>query len=155
MSDLIIGFFILAGFVVAILLLRYILSTLKKLKHLELAQTQAVLKHEQALDDARLNASDSIKVLAQCMLDEQIELSEGCIRIKVLLDHVAPEFHEDPYFRIFSKIYASTRHMPTHQARKDTDKKIVMKYDLERLALEDEHKEEILAASRQLLSRLT
>lgn len=108
-----------------------------------------------ANEDMRLNATQSIKVIAQCMLDEQVELSEGCIRIKVLLDHVAPELHEDPYFKIFALVYDATRHMPTHEARKETDRKTIMKLDLERMKMEAKHKDEIMSATRQLLSRLT
>lgn len=155
MSELVIGLLSAVGIIVSLLLLRYILKTLKKMKALN-EQEQVLTKQiHQAQEDMRLSASQSIKVLAQCMIDEQVELSEGCIRIKVLLDHIAPEFHDDPYFKIFAQIYDATRHMPTHEARKATDKKTIMKLDLERLKLEAEHKEEILSASRQLLSRLT
>jgi len=155
MSELFIGLLSVAGIIVSLLLLRYILKTLKKMKTLN-EQEQVLTKQiHQAHEDMRLNATQSIKVIAQCMMDDQVELSEGCIRIKVLLDHVAPEFHKDPYFSIFAKMYDSTRHMPTHEARKAADKKTIMKLDLERMKLEAQHKDEILSATRQLLSRLT
>ena len=155
MSELLIGILSLTGIVISLFLLKYILSTLKKMKSMQAIQQAQQAQAEQQLEDTRLSATQSIKVIAQCMLDEQIELSEGCIRIKVLLDHVAPEFHKDPYFKIFTQVYEATQHMPTHEARKEADKKLIMKLDLERLTLEDEHKEAILSASRQLLSRLT
>jgi exopolyphosphatase/pppGpp-phosphohydrolase len=155
MSELVAGILSLAGIIISLFLLNYILRTSKKMKSLNAQEKQLTEQIDKVHEDTRLNATQSIKIIAQCMLDEQMELSEGCIRIKVLLDHVAPEFHEDPYFKIFSQVYDATQHMPTHEARKAADKKLIMKLDLERLNLEDEHKEAILSASRQLLSRLT
>lgn len=154
MSELLIGTLTLAGLIISLFLLKYIFSTLKKMKSLEVIQQAQQTQADKKLVDTRLSATQSIKVIAQCMLDEQIELSEGCIRIKVLLDHVAPEFHDDPYFKIFAQIYDATRHMPTHEARKEADKKLIMRLDLERMTLEQDNEEAILSASRQLLSRL-
>ena len=155
MSELLIGILSLTGIVISLFLLKYILSTLKKMKSMQAIQQTQETQAEQQFEDTRLSATQSIKVIAQCMLDEQIELSEGCIRIKVLLDHVAPEFHDDPYFKVFAQVYEATRHMPTHEARKQADKKLIMRLDLERMTLEEDNEEAILSASRQLLSRLT
>ncbi|WP_156506094.1 DUF2489 domain-containing protein, partial [Oleiphilus sp. HI0117] len=92
-----------------------------------------------------------IKVIAQCMLDEQVELSEGCIRIKVLLDHLAPNLHEDERFSVFIKMYDALEHMPTHEARKQTDKRVIFKLDQERFKLEEDNQHAILSASKALL----
>jgi hypothetical protein len=70
-----------------------------------------------------------------------------------MLDHVAPELHDHPTFSIFSKMYAATEHMPTHEARKQADKKLIRKLDLERLALEADNKQEIIQASNELLQK--
>ena len=85
------------------------------------------------------------------MLDEQVELSEGCIRLKVLLDHVAPNLHEDARFSIFNTMYESLKHMPTHEARKQTDKKTIFKLDQERFKLEEDNQETIKTASKEIL----
>lgn len=93
---------------------------------------------------------DSIKLIALAMIEEQVETSEGCIRIKVLLDHVAPELHDQSPFDIFSVMYNATEHMPTHDARKKADKALIRKLDIERLSLEDTHKDAIMEASRAI-----
>jgi hypothetical protein len=154
MSELLAGLLSVTGIIVSIFLLKYIVSTSKKMKSLNEQEKKLTAQIDKAHEERRLNATQSIKIIAQCMLDEQMELSEGCIRIKVLLDHVAPEFHQDPYFKVFSIIYDATRHMPTHEARKAAEKKLIMKLDLERLTLEADHKDEIVSATRMLLSRL-
>jgi len=137
---------------IAIFLLIFNLQAWKKIKALKHSNHELENKQTQALNDSQLKAHESIRVIAQCMIDEQVDLSEGSIRIKVLLDHVAPELHEHPTFSIFSKIYAATEHMPTHEARKQADKKLIRKLDKERVKLEADNKEEILTASKELLS---
>ncbi len=99
----------------------------------------------------RDRAIESIQVLARAMLAGQVELSEGCIRVKVLLDSVAPELHDDERFSIFNHLYSQTQHMPTHQARKEVDKRFLFKLDKQRWQLENDHKVEILTASKALL----
>jgi hypothetical protein len=153
MSDSLIYILIVTGLLLSAGLSYYCLALWRKLRSArspEFSRQEAYHSRQQH----KLSAIQSIKIIAQCMLDDQVDLTEGCIRIKVMLDHVAPEFHQDPYFKIFSEMYAATQHMPTHQARKTTDKKQILKLDMERLDIEDANREAILAASRQLLSRL-
>jgi hypothetical protein len=135
------------GIVVSVFLGRFSLNTWKKIKTIEAAKEA----HEKEVKEKKDNAINSIKVIAQCMIDKQVELSEGCIRVKVLLDHVAPELHEDEKFSVFTKMYNATEHMPTHEARKKTDKRIIFKLDQERFKLEEDNEDEILRASKAIL----
>tara|TARA_R110001599_G_C12098633_1_gene646828 strand:+ start:322 stop:789 length:468 start_codon:yes stop_codon:yes gene_type:complete len=136
---------------IAFFLLFYILKLWRKVKQLEAAKAEIENKQTKSLNDFKLEAGESIKVIAQCMIDEQVDLSEGSIRIKVLLDHIAPELHENSTFSIFSKMYAATEHMPTHEARKQADKELIRKLDKERHILEKENKTDILNAAKALL----
>lgn len=137
----------------ALFLLFYILKLWHKIKALEATKAQIENKQASSLNDFKLEAGESIKVIAQCIIDEQVDLSEGSIRIKVLLDHIAPELHEDARFNIFSKMYTATEHMPTHEARKQADKKLIKELDKERFKLEKENKDLILEASKELLKQ--
>ena len=103
------------------------------------------------VEQQRQMTIESIQVLARTMLAGQVELSEGCIRIKVLLDAVAPELHQDQSFAIFNKLYTDIEHMPTHEARKAVDKRFLFKLDKQRWQLENNYKVEILAASKKIL----
>ncbi len=97
---------------------------------------------------------ESIRILALCILEEQVELSEGCIRIKVLLDHLAPELHQEPELQIFSQIHEALAHMPTHEARASTNKRFIFKLDQQRFRLERENKSAILAGAKALRARI-
>ncbi|KZY82260.1 hypothetical protein A3741_32365, partial [Oleiphilus sp. HI0069] len=131
MSENFIWLAIVVGSLVSIFLFRFSFKTWNKIQRIEDAK-KAYLEEVAEKKDKALN---SIKVIAQCMLDEQVELSEGCIRIKVLLDHLAPNLHEDERFSVFIKMYDALEHMPTHEARKQTDKRVIFKLDQERFKL--------------------
>tara|TARA_R110001592_G_scaffold25598_1_gene97100 strand:- start:11727 stop:12197 length:471 start_codon:yes stop_codon:yes gene_type:complete len=138
---------------IGIFLLIFNLKSWKKIKQLKAVNTDIEYQQKQSLNESHLKAHQSIKVIAKCIIDEQVDLSEGSIRIKVLLDYVAPELHDQPTFSIFSKMYAATEHMPTHEARQQADKTLIRKLDKERFKLEADNKEEILMASKELLQK--
>ncbi len=122
----------------------------KQWRQLQRTKRLEALQREK-LATSRVGAADSIKVLARCILAEQVELSEACIRIKVLLDVLDPSMHEQAGLNIFNRIYEATAHMPTHQARKKVDKRFLWKLDKQRWSLEKEHQQEILEGAERLL----
>ena len=95
----------------------------------------------------RQDMIDSIRVIAMAVEEDQVEYSEACLRIKGLLDHVEPQLMEKPPFRVFMEVYEQLRHMPTHQARQDTEARFVDKMDKERFAVEKRHADEIRRAA--------
>ena len=112
------------------------------------------LQQEKQKAEKRDYLLESIKVITTAMLEEQVELSEGCIRIKVLIDHLDASLHEQESFKIFEKMYRETEHMPTHEARKQTDKNFIHKLDQQRYALEKKYRDEIHQAAKLLLNTL-
>lgn len=113
-----------------------------------LRQGKVVASRAKAFQDQRRDSMiESIQVLAMAVEQDQIEYSEACLRIKGLLDHVAPELLEQTPYRIFQEMYDRIQHMPTHQARQDTDSKFVQKMDKERFGLEQKHADSIRRAA--------
>jgi hypothetical protein len=98
-------------------------------------------------DERRASMVESIRVLAMAVEQDQIEYSEACLRIKGLLDHLAPELLKQTPYRVFQEMHENMEHMPTHQARQDTDTKFVEKMDKERFALEQKHADAIRRAA--------
>lgn len=152
MSQSILWVAIIISTVFACFLLTYSIKMWRKINMLKQTQTQIHDAQIQKSHTTQLKAIDSVKLIAQFMMDEQVELSEGCIRIKILLDHINPDLHEHPDFHIFSTIYTATEHMPTHEARKKADKKLIRKLDKERLQLEADYRDKILLAAQKLVS---
>jgi len=95
----------------------------------------------------RQDMIDSIRVIAMAIEENQVEYSEACLRIKGLLDHVEPALMEKAPYRVFMEVYEQLRHMPTHQARQDTEARFVEKMDKERFSVEKRHADEIRRAA--------
>ncbi|QOC23685.1 DUF2489 domain-containing protein [Wenzhouxiangella sp. AB-CW3] len=97
---------------------------------------------------------ESIKLISMAMQQEQCELSEGSIRLTVLLDHLVLPDNPD-----FSKRYPAIhdmheriKHMPTHDARKAFPPQIIEQMDEEREGYEVEMEDDIQADVRHLLN---
>lgn len=134
---------IVAGLVVIVLLILFISRQTKVLKR----DKTTASRTKAFQDDRRASMVESIRVLAMAVEQDQIEYSEACLRIKGLLDHVAPELLKQTPYRIFQEMHENMEHMPTHQARQDTDSRFVEKMDKERYALEQQHADAIRRAA--------
>ena len=134
---------IVVGVVVIAGLTFFILRQWRRLR-----QHRRAVERTRALQSERRDSMiESIRILAMTLEQEQVEPSEGCIRIKGLLDHVEPELLEYSPYDIFQTMYEKTEHMPTHEARKQADPKLIRRLDEERFALEAHHAEAIREAA--------
>lgn len=141
---IVIGLVVIAGL---LLLIRHQLRTQRAARE---AHAQLLSDYQAKAQEQRDYLVDSIRVIALAMQDEQCELAEGCIRLKMLLDHLAPYLHEHEDFSIINQMYEATKHMPILEEWKKL--KIKRRFELtqEREALEAEHKLAILEAARKL-----
>ena len=113
-----------------------------------LRQFRKAQEHTRQLQQQRRDSMiESIRILAMTLEQEQVEPSEGCIRIKGLLDHVAPELLAQKPYNVFQILYEKTEHMPTHEARRQADPKLINRLDEERFALEAEYADNIQEAA--------
>lgn len=90
---------------------------------------------------------ESIRIIAMAVEEDQVEHSEACLRLKGLLDYVAPDLLDKSPYRVFQEVHEKIQHMPTHRARQSTDTKFVQKMDKERLAVEELHSDEVRRAA--------
>ncbi|MGM0951755.1 MAG: DUF2489 domain-containing protein [Pseudomonadota bacterium] len=135
--------FIVIALVVIGLLLAYIWRQSKALSEQRLRDR----KTEEFQAKRRDEMVESIRMIAMAIEANQVEYSEGCLRLKGLLEHVAPELLEKPPFQVFQEVHDKISHMPTHRARKMTDSQTLEKMDQERLAVEQEHADDIRQAA--------
>lgn len=87
----------------------------------------------------------SIDVIGKAMQEQQCELSEGALRICVLLDHLPADKRHNPaeYYPGLWQMYQTVKDMPTHKARKQQDKRLTHEQDKTRLQAEHDLKEQI------------
>ncbi|ARU55446.1 MAG: DUF2489 domain-containing protein [Pseudomonadales bacterium] len=140
----------LLGILLSIVLALTIRQQYRKIRQVQAQQAQVLEKHIQQKSETW----QSIQIIARCIDAQQVDLAEGCIRIKVLLDAVQPDLHQDARFEIFNQVYELTEHMPTHGARNEMDKRFRWKLDKQRYAIEHEHQEAIETAARALLEHI-
>ncbi|MCQ4240481.1 DUF2489 domain-containing protein [Stutzerimonas stutzeri] len=114
-----------------------------------------VWRHEQqqAAQQARQHAelAADLRILASSLLDEQLPLIEGAIRIKVLLDNYDANLSQDPHCEVFQALYEATAQVPTHAAWKALDKAERRRHEAHFSALELQHKAAARRSARWLL----
>ncbi len=111
---------------------------------------QAVQQAEaQARQHADLAAD--LRILASSLLDEQLPLIEGAIRIKVLLDNYDTNLSQDPRCEVFQTLYDATAQIPTHAAWKALEKTERRRHEAQFSALELQYKAAARCSARWLL----
>ncbi len=108
-------------------------------------------KREQEKQQAATNLLENLSVLARAVMDEQVNLTEGSLRIRVLLD-----LYDDGRYvlqedlQIFDQVHQRAKHLATHKAREELAPKERQQQDEERLALEQELEAKIKAGAQAL-----
>lgn len=126
---------ILAGLAISAGLAWYIARHFKTHRKQREAQHKRDIRNEQR----RQQAIQSVRVLAMSIEQDQVELSEGAIRIHGLLQVLAPELLERQPYVVFRTMAEETAHMPTHERRQETDRRFIRRLDQQRMALEKKH----------------
>ncbi len=92
----------------------------------------------------------SIRVIANAMGEGQCEFTEGCIRLKHLIDQIHPQLLKQDEYAIIAFINSKTEHMPIKQDWKRLDKKVQAKLTQERYTLESKYRRDIEEALKAL-----
>ncbi len=95
-----------------------------------------------------------LKILCGSLLDEQMPWIEGCIRLKVILEHYNFELSHDEAYSVFQEVFFATEHIPTHEAWKALDKAERRKHEETFAVLEEQYRTRSFTAARQLLIQL-
>ncbi|NIC04091.1 DUF2489 domain-containing protein [Billgrantia bachuensis] len=107
---------------------------------------------EEELRRAHENCLSNLEIVASSLLQEQVDITEGAWRCKLLLDILDPSLIERPGFQAFGEVYSRTQHLHTHSARKQLTPRERMREDRERLEVEAEWRQPVLAAAEELLA---
>ncbi|MBD3894287.1 DUF2489 domain-containing protein [Halomonas sp. ML-15] len=99
---------------------------------------------------AHQNCLDSLGAIAAAMRAEQMDLVEGALRCKVLLEIIDPALVEREAFRVFGTVHAETQHLRTHSSRKELTPRQRMDEDRQRLAVEDAYRPALLDAAQAI-----
>lgn len=114
-------------------------------------EQQRLLAKEREAQRQRLN--HSIQIIARALLEEQVSLTEGAIRIKMLMEALEVTEVEREEFTAFYQLADATAHIPILQDWKKLSPKEQRRYTFERLRLEADHKDFVLAAAERIQGR--
>lgn len=116
-----------------------------------------VQAREKALDDvvqqARVKTLENVHIVAQALLEGQVDVMEASLRIRTLIDIIEPDWFELEPMRGFAEITRRGAHLATHQARNELPKQERMKQDMERISLEGEYHDAAMEGARWLLTQ--
>lgn len=125
-------FFVIALFLVTVLTL-YAIRLLKQLK----VQKELITK---AKNERAIRLKESINIIARAMQSGECNLSEGVIRLTMLLRPLGKNLSTYP---AMVNLYEVVRDMPTHDDRKLLEKRERMRLDLERESAEVQFEKDI------------
>jgi len=145
-------FFIIIGLIVIAGLLAFIIKHLAEQKLLKLEQEAAAVKAREDAQQHRQYLIDSIRILSKGMEKGELRLSEGCIRLKVLLDNLVPHLLADAKFMVFNYVYNETAHIPRLKEWKALTSDQRREYEVTLERLETEYKGDIHQALTELKS---
>ena len=123
------------------------LEVLKKQKHdLEKDQAERKLAQEN-LDNRNNGIITDIRFIAQSLITQQCEITEGVLRIHHLADALDTDIMKQDQFAAIHRHFNDCKDMAIKEAYKNLPKKERFQQDMKRLRLEEENKDRILEES--------
>lgn len=132
----------------------YLGQLLFQLRAQQQRQQQALRDHQQKQAEHQQYLLDSILLIGKATLEQQCELSEAALRIWVLLENLQPDLAQACRWPGLFAMYDCVKAMPTHEARKELDKKELRRQDHLRQQTEIQFKDAIETDIRGLLDLL-
>jgi|SRR5690554_4993004 len=111
-------------------------------------------QRRQRLAAQKQQLHDDLVILSDSFLTEQMPWAEGCIRIKVLLDHYDAELGMQPDYQVLHSVYTATEHIPSHDAWRNLSNAEKQPYQRLLAELELQHKQASVQAVKKLLGIL-
>lgn len=115
------------------------------------ARRQAMLANqarEKKQREARHSIMENLLILARTLEDRQVNLTEGCLRVRVFLDLLDEGTHvqrED--FAVFDQVHQKARHLATHAEREALPLDEREQQDQQRRALEEQYEAQVHQAA--------
>lgn len=118
------------------------------------------LRRARTLESSKVSAmkqnelKTGVHTLCLCLVQGQVDLSEGCLRVKLHLDHLltTPELRQE--FQVFYDMYNEISVFDTHQKRNELSKQERFSQDKKRFEIEDRYREEVIKGAEKLLKFL-
>ncbi|WP_185230746.1 DUF2489 domain-containing protein [Teredinibacter franksiae] len=121
------------------------------LRNVQRDKQRAVQKKELRVD--REKNLNSIEVLLRATLEDQVTLTEACIRTCVLMESLQLPDDEKQRYASFYKLAQATSHIPILAEWKALPTKKKLNFDRERLEQERQYRDFIVSSAKTYLER--
>lgn len=123
-------------------------------KSLKDKQDRQLEKQKILLAKGQAELKSSVRTLCLCLVQKQVDLSEGCWRVKLHLDHLYPQKEDREDFLVFYQMFDEISHFATHEKRNDLSNQERFNQDKQRFEIEGRYQDQIEAAAKKLLTVL-
>lgn len=114
----------------------------------EVGRREAFRLEEIAL--ANQNCVDSLDAISRAMIERQVDLVEGALRCKVLLDIIDNRLIEREAWQVFLRVQREAASLHTHQARRELSPRERHREDRQRAAIARAHEQSLHHAATEL-----
>jgi len=153
MNNTLIYTLIAAGLVAIAVLTAVIIKQLQREKVRKAQQAAQEAQWLQQFEAHQDYLSESIRLVAGAILhDEKMTATEGCIRLKVLLENYRPQLLQEEALRVIGEVHDQTSHIPIKDEWQALPKKLKREYQAEMEQLENRHLDAIQNAAKALSS---
>lgn len=121
-----------------------------QVKQLNQHQQQQREQLEQERRVQREKTVKSLKLISNAILEDQLTLTEGALRIRAMLLSLNVDDSVLESFSAFFLLAEATQHIPILEEWKKLDRKQQFKFDRQREKLESDHREFVLDAAKRL-----
>lgn len=144
---------ILVGLLVIIGLAAYAIYLQILLRHQKAERQTQAEQLAANLEERRKHHRNSIRVLASAIDAEQVTLTEGAIRISMLVSQLNLGEQERADFQVFFQLTEATAHIPILDAWKKLNTRDKLRFDREREEIEEKYREFVVDAARKVLHK--
>lgn len=144
--------FVLLGALIILVLAIIAYRLLCRVKALEDKQQAERQQQAQEVAKHRTYLKNSIRILSQGVVDDQLSLTEAAIRISVLLDNLPVSDDDKESYSAFYQLAEATSHIPILEAWKNLPAKEKFTFDQQRLAAEEKYGDFVVDAAKRLMN---
>jgi hypothetical protein len=126
----------------------------RQVKKAEAIREKQEAEAEEKQQGSRSSMNKSIQILAQSVGTDQISKTEAAIRIGALLEFLGVEESVKEEYSAFFQLAEATAHIPILEKWKALSTKEKLKYDNERLALEDKYGDFVVDAAKRIVGKV-
>jgi hypothetical protein len=107
--------------------------------------------HRAARADQQQRLGADLRILASSLLNTQLPLIEGAMRIKVLLDNFDQQLSQNPHCQVFHQLHAACADVPSHQHWRALSKAQRTEYRQRFASLHSQYEQQAQIGARWLL----